>query len=290
MYRRIIPAILAALMVLPLSACVLEFENAGGMVSGVLKEYKETVDMSDNYKSGRPMELKLNMQMAEALIEAEGDKLADVKFSYSSEKLRPEFTVKSDEISIQNRLDGHNFRKPVNRWDIRLTDKLPFEMSLKADASEAELDLSGMLISDIDAEMNASSAKMYFDKPNREPLDKFRLDADASSVNIYGGGNIGFETMDIDVNASKLVIDLTGENERDSEVRLEADASTVKLKLPDNTGIRIVIGKYEISSVNINNGNILSRSEKEYVSRDYEKAEKTLKIYADLNVTTLTIE
>ncbi len=290
MFRKLIPAALIAASVLSLTACVLEFDNAGSMVSGAMKEYKETIEMSDKYRKGQPMELNLDMKMAKAKIGSTEDKLADVKFSYSTEALKPEFIVKEDEISIKNKLEGYSFKKPVNKWDVKLTDKLPMKMELTADASDVEMDMSNMLISSIDAVLNASSAKLYFDEPNKELLNKFRLDSDASSVNIYGAGNLGFETLDINADASKLVVDLTGDNERDGEVRIDANASTVKLKLPDNVGIRIVIDKYEISSVNINNSKILSRSEKEYVSNNYENAEGTLRIYADLNVTTLTIE
>ena len=236
------------------------------------------------------MKLDLDMKLAKAVVSSTDDKLADVEFAYSAEVLRPEFTVKDDEISIKNRLERFSFGKPVNKWDVKLTDKLPFDVRLRADASDIRLDMGGMMVDSMDAKLSASSAKLYFDEPNKETLDKFKLDAAASSVDIYGAGNIDFEVMDIDADASKITVDLTGKNKRDGEVRINADASTVKLKLPENVGIRIVMDKYEISSVRINNSEILSRSDKEYVSKNYEDTERTLKIYADLNVTTLTIE
>ena len=149
---------------------------------------------------------------------------------------------------------------------------------------------SRMQINSIDAELNASSARMYFDEQNRVPMDKFKLNADASSANIFGAGNLGFDVMDIDADASKLAIDLTGDNERGGEVRIDANASSVKLRLPEDADIRIVIDKYEISSVIINNDRILSRSQKEYTSKNYGNAVRSFEIYADLNITSLTIE
>lgn len=290
MFRKVLIAVLGIVMILSLSACVLEFDNAGSMVSGALKKYEETVEISDNHQKDQLMELNLDMKLAKAAIDSTDEKLADVKFSYSSEALKPELEVEADEINIRNKLDGYNFNKPVNRWDVKLTDKLPFEVELKADASDVRMDMSNMRISSVDTVLNASSAKLYFDEANKEEFDKFKLDANASSADIYGAGNIGFEVLDIDTDASKITVDLTGENKRSGEVRIEANASTVKLKLPENIGVRIVIDNNELSSVNINNDMILSRSKKEYVSNNYEDAEKTLKIYADLNVTTLTIE
>ncbi len=290
MFRKILLAVLVALTVLSLTACVLELDNAGGIVSGALKHYEETVDIGDNYNNDQPVELNLDMKMAKAVIDSTGDKLVEAKFSYSSEALKPELEAEADEISIRNRLDIHNLGKPVNKWDVKLTDKLPFEVELKADASEVKMNMSNMRIRDIDTVLNASLARLYFDEKNREKFEKFKLDADASSADIYGGANIGFEVLDIDADASKIMVDLTGEFERDAEVRIEANASAVKLKLPDDVGIRIVIDNNELSSVRISNDRILSRSKKEYVSKNYEEADMTLKIYADLNVTTLTLE
>lgn len=290
MLRKVFLSMLGAVMVLSLTACVMEFDNAGSMLTGALQEYEEAVELNDKYKSGEPMELNLDMQMAKAVIDNTADKLADVKFSYNSKALKPEFIVEDDEISISNKLSGHSLGKPVNIWDVKLTDKIPMEVSLKADASDVKLNMSRMLISSVDADLNASTAKIYFDEPNKESFDKFKLDADASNVDIYGAGNVGFEALDVSANASKIAVDLTGGNERDGEVRIDANASTVKLKLPENVGVRIIIDKYDISSVRINNSDILSRSDNEYVTRNYGETESSLKIYADLNITTLTIE
>ncbi|HYE84276.1 MAG TPA: hypothetical protein VEG39_19195 [Clostridia bacterium] len=290
MYKKGLLMVLAALMLLLPTACVMEFDNAGSMLAGALKEHKETVEMSDKYQKGQPIKLDIDMKLAKAVVDSTENLLAEVEFEYNSEALKPEFRVDEDEISIKNKLEKFNFGKPVNRWDVKVTEELPLDVEVRADASNAKLDMGGMMINSMDAVLNASEAKLYFDEPNKAPFDKFRLDAAASSVDIYGAGNVGFEVLDINADASKITVNLTGENEKDGEIRINADASSVKLKLPENTGIRIMVDKYEISSVRINNSEILSRSEKEYVSRNYEDAGNTLKIYADLNVTTLTIE
>jgi hypothetical protein len=290
MFRKLFVGILVGVMVLSLTACVLEFENAGSMLTGASEEYKEAVDISDKNQSGQPIELNLDMTMAKAAFKSTDDKLAEVRFLYSSESLKPDFTAKEDEINIRNRLDVYSFGKVINDWDVKITDKLPLEVELKADASDIKMDMSHMLISSMDAVLNASSARIYSDEPNKESLKKFSLEADASSVNIYEAGNLGFEIFDIEADASKLLIDLTGENERDGEVKIRSNASTVRLKLPENVDISIVIDNSEISSVNISNNKMLKQSEKEYLSSNYGNAERTLKIYVDMNVSTLTIE
>lgn len=290
MFRKLYLGILVGAMMLSLTACVLEFENAGSMLTGASEEYKEAVDISDKYQSEQPIELNLDMTMAKAEVKSTEDKLAEVRFLYSSESLKPEFTAKEDEINIRNRLNVYSFGKVVNDWDVKVTDKLPLQVELKADASDIKMDMSRMLISNMDAVLNASSARIYSDEPNKESLKRFSLEADASTVNIYGAGNLGFETLDIEADASKLLIDLTGENERDGEVKIKSNASTVRIKLPENVDISIIIDNSEISSVNISNNKILKQSEKKYLSNNYGNAERALKIYVDMNVSTLTIE
>lgn len=290
MLKKVFAIAIFAAMILSLTACVMEFDNAGSMVSGALKEYKEVVELDSEHQKAEAMELNMDMQAAKASVDSTADKLADVRFSYSSEELKPEFRVEADEINIRNKISGYSFGKPVNIWDVKLAEKVPMEVDFKADASEVKLDMGRMLIKSIDAILNASSARIYFDEPNKESLDKFELDMNASSANIYKAGNSGFETMDINADASKLVIDLTGDNKRDGEVRIDANASSVRLKLPQDVGVRLIVDKYDLSSVKINNNDILNRSDKEFVTKNYGDTESAIKIYADLKVTTLTIE
>ncbi len=290
MFRRVLQGLLASLLVVSLTGCVMEFDNAGSIVSGVTEEYKETVQLAGEYQKDEPLKLELDMKMAKADIGSTGDKLADVKFVYSTEALKPQFKADLKGISIRNKIDKVGFSKPVNKWDASITNQLPLEVELNSDASDVKLDMGGMIINKLNSQLNASSAKLYFDEPNKGSVDKLRISANASDVALYNGGNIGFEVLAVDANASKILMELSGENRQESEVRIDADASTLRLKLPEDTGVRIVIDKYELSSVRIDNDRLLSRSEKEYVTRDYNKAEKTIKIYVDMNVTTLNVE
>lgn len=290
MFKRMFQVLLTSLLVVSLTGCVMEFDNAAGVISGVTKEYKETVELSDKYQKDKPLELNLDMKMAKADIGSTGEKLADVKFEYSSEELKPQFRADQDSISIRNKIDKLGFSKPVNKWEASITNQLPLEVDLNSDASDVKMDMGGMIINKLSSQLNASSAKLYFDEPNKGSVDKVRINANASDAAIYNGGNIGFEVLALEANASKILMELTGENRQDSEVRIDADASTVRLKLPEDIGVRIVIDKYELSSVKIDNDRLLSRSEKEYVTKDYNKAGKTIKIYVDMNVTTLNIE
>ncbi|MGE5630035.1 MAG: toast rack family protein [Caulobacteraceae bacterium] len=290
MFRRVLLIVLIAAMTVAFTACAVEIEDLGGMVSGAVKEYNESVDLSDKYKSDEPIEVNLDLIAAKAILGSTDEKLVDARFLYSSEAFKPEFTVKDDEISITGKADKYNTKKLMNQWEVKLTDRIPLKVKLDAEVSDLKLNFSKMAVNDLDVSLDASTANLYFDEPNSEKIEKLELDANASNGSLYNLGNSGFEKLDIKSTASKMNIDLTGKYERNGEARIEANASTLKLKLPEGLGVRIVIDQYELSTVKINNDNILSRSDREFVTKNYEAADKTLVVYVDLNVTTLTIE
>lgn len=290
MFKRMLLAAAIVALTISLTACVVELEELGGMVSGAVKEYTESVELSDSHKSDEPIEVDLDLKAAKAIFSSTSEKLVDARFLYGSKALKPELVIRDDEIIINSAEIRSGLKKSMNQWEVKLTDQIPLEMKLEADIADIRLNLSEMLMRELDMSLDASTAKIYFDKQNKETIKRLKLYANASSVNIYGGGNSNFEKLDMEANASKINADLTGEYKQDSEVVIDASASTVRLRLPQNIGVRIVLDKYELSTVNIKNGNILSRSDKEYVTKNYKEAECKLEIYVDLNVTTLTIE
>lgn len=289
MCKKLILAVLAAAMIFSVTGCVVKIEDLGGMVSGAVKEYKESVEFSDDFKSDEPIKIDLDIKAAKAIFGSTDEKVVDSRFLYSSRESKPEFLAKNNKIRISSgdiRYDSNS----TNHWEVKFTEKLPLEVELKADGSDLKLDLGKTLLKELDMSVNVSSAKLYFDDQNKEIMEKFKVKADASNVSIYSAGNCSFEKLDLEAKASKVSADLTGEYNQDGRVSIEADASTIRLKLPDETGVRIVLDRNKLSTVNVRNDRVLSRSEKEYVTKDYDKAGRKLDIYADLNVTTMTIE
>jgi hypothetical protein len=196
MYRKIFLAILTALLAISLTACVIELENAESMLIGISKEYEESVYLSDRQDIESPIKLKLDMKMAKAVIGSTEDKLADVKFTYRPEALKPEFRVEGDEISIRNSFKGNIPGKTVNKWEVKLTEKFPIEVDLKADASDLKFDMGKIMVDGMNGEFNASSAKLYFDEIDKVQQGSFNIKGNASNIDIYGAGSYGAETLD----------------------------------------------------------------------------------------------
>lgn len=290
MYRNVLIISLCILITVAAGGCVMEFDGAAGMVSGIVKEYKEVVELDSDQLEGESVKADLEMKVAKVTVDRSADKLLDAKFQYNAEVLKPEVEAKRDKLQILNRNARIDRNKPVNRWDVRLSDQVPFEMNMSAEASDVNMILGGMKIQEVDAALKASSMRLDFDRPNQIEMEKLKLDLKAGSADLYAMGNSRFRRLDIDSDASRLFLDLSGQNDLDGEVRIEAKASTVKLKLPEDAGISIIIDRFDISTVRLENSQILSRNEREYVSKNYESAKTKLKIIIDMKMTTLTVE
>ena len=122
MLRKVFMSVLCAVMVLSLTACVMEFDSAGSMLGKALEEYKESVELGDRYKGRESIELNLDMQVAKAVIDSTEDKLADVKFSYNSKSLKPEFVVEDDEIRISNKPKIRRYGQGITQATLIIID------------------------------------------------------------------------------------------------------------------------------------------------------------------------
>lgn len=279
-------ALLAMLAAYALSGCTFDLKNAGSMASGNTKGFSQSVDMQGKYDEIRA---EMDMFSANVSIDDTGSKLVDGNFKYSSEKLKPEFKVNGNSIEIKNERTDQKLIKPVNHWSVKLTDKAPVDFGITAAASQGRFDLSDIAVKNFELEADASSIKLYKDNPNVCELKRLDITTNAGDYELNGLGNMDFSRVDIDSKASRYMVDLSGEYKRDGVVRLKADASTMKLRVPDNVGVRIIVEKTNISTIIVENKDIVKYSSDGYQSRDYDGSDIKLTIYLDLNVTTVNI-
>ncbi len=290
MRRYIMILCLLTAITIAAAGCVIEFDGAAGMISGIIKEHKEVMELDAYTFDGKPVKADLEMKAAKAIVVKSEDKLLDAAFQFNTESLKPEVTMKRDKLQIQNGRLQLGAGKPVNRWNVKLSDQIPLEMNLTAEASDVNMKLGDMSIPEMDAALKASAFRLDFDRPNRMEMERLKLDIKAGSADLYGMGNSRSKRLDIDADASKLYIDLSGQNETDSTLKIGANASAIKLKLPENAGVSIIIDRFDISTVRVENDQLLSRNEKEYISRNYGSAKTHVRIIIDAKMTTVTLE
>lgn len=270
-----------------LHGCVIDLSGNELVAAKELISSFEEAELKEEYEE---VNADLKLDAVSAIISGSGSKLAEGSFRYNYEGLKPKFEAIGNNIRITSANPGVKIKKIINEWDVALTERYPINMNIDADGSKVELDLSDIKLKTLSLDLGGASAKLYSDKPNDISMGEFKVIAAASSLNMTNVGNMNFEKLYLASDASRLSLDLSGQYKSSAVIELEANTSTVKLNLPEDIGIRLMVDKSEISTIKMNSGKLEQISEKEYLSRDFEAAAIKLNIVLKLNVTTLTIE
>lgn len=117
---------------------------------------------------------------------------------------------------------------------------------------------------------------------NSQTPTRLYLDAGASEINL-DLTTVLAEYTEINTGASSLVLEL-GDKVKQSEIKVGAGASSIKLVLPKTLGVRIVTSS-GLSSNELED--FTEIDERTFQSKNFEQAENKVEIYLDLGVSSL---
>lgn len=124
--------------------------------AGETRREQQSIDLA-GAQSGR---LTLTMGAGELSVESGASKLVEAEFIFNSDRLKP--TVEhhtsgtETEIAIsQSGLGSFNFGNVVSRWNLRLNNSVPFDVSAKLGAGEAHMNLGDLALRTLDIGIGA---------------------------------------------------------------------------------------------------------------------------------------
>ncbi len=171
------------------------------------------------------------------------DELLSGAFHYNVDRWAPEITREGDNLTIKQGGDEGKWGIPSgnirNRWELEFSPQVALDMTIRAGASEGELDLTHLQVSNLDVDVGAGKLVLRFDDPNPIAMDQFTLDAGASKIEVLGVGNAGPETMRLQGGVGDISVDLTGGWTRSAEIKVRAGAGAVTLRLPKDIGVEV---------------------------------------------------
>lgn len=171
------------------------------------------------------------------------DELLSGAFHYNVDRWAPEITREGDNLTIKQGGDEGKWGIPSgsvrNRWELEFSPQVALDMTIRAGASEGELDLTHLQVSNLDVDVGAGKLVLRFDDPNPIAMDQFTLDAGASKIEVLGVGNAGPETMRLQGGVGDISVDLTGGWTRSAEIKVRAGAGALTLRLPKDVGVEV---------------------------------------------------
>ncbi len=172
----------------------------------------------------------------------------------------------------RNRYD----RKVENEWDLVLSRRYPMELNLDIGACEAELDLGGVPLRELDIDIGAASGTIDFSEPNPERLRELDIEIGASSLEIFNLGNANFESMTFEGGAVSCEMDFYGDLKGESYVELEVGLGSVDIIVPRNLALRVESDDGLFSSVDFHGLKMIEIDDDIYETRDFDQAENRI--------------
>jgi hypothetical protein len=141
---------------------------AAALVSAGCVHYaREDTSENRSVEQGAAREARVQIEMGagELRIEPGSGKLLDADFHYSAVEWRPE--LKYDISAARGYLTvrqppirGFNTGNQENRWDLRLSDKIPLDLRVQLGAGEGTLRLSGMAVRRLEVNVGAGQLNL----------------------------------------------------------------------------------------------------------------------------------
>ena len=171
----------------------------------------------------------------------------------------------------------HDIDTDENVWDITLSTKYPTSLEFDIGACEAEFDLGGIPLQELDLDIGAASGLIEFSTPNPIRLRDMRIDAGASSLEMVSIGNANFEYFNFDGGVGSFELDFRGEYKGESTINVDIGLGSVDIVLPKDVPVRVETdGDSWLSSVEFHRDNLDEVDDDVYESPGFEDADERI--------------
>jgi hypothetical protein len=163
---------------------------------------------------------------------------------YDEDKVRPltEYSAASGTLRLgmeQRDCEGIRGIKRESRAAVSLSPDVPTALRLEFGAGDADLDLGGLSLSDVDISTGASETRISFGAPNRIAARRVKMAAGAASLNVSGLGNTGAPRFEFEGGMGHTTLDFGGRWTHSASATVEMGVGSVTLRLPRALGVRV---------------------------------------------------
>jgi hypothetical protein len=124
--------------------------------------------------------------------------------------------------------------------NVQLGPDVPVELELQFGAAEANIDLGGIRVRQLDVQTGASRTVLNVAEPNRETCRRAEFQVGAARFHATGLGNLRTEQLGVHGGVGDVLLDFTGEWATDMTAEVNMGLGSLTLRMPHGLGVRIV--------------------------------------------------
>lgn len=173
---------------------------------------------------------------------AEQPFLYQLEARYDSERFTPISQYDAAAGRLRVGMEGRGSTRNVGeqaRMDVSLSREVPMGLKLQFGAGEADLDLGGLSLRNLQVSTGASDTRVSFNQPNRVSAEHVRFEAGAASLRVNGLGNARAARYSFQGGVGETTLDFGGEWTRSATASAELGIGSLTLRFPRSLGVRI---------------------------------------------------
>jgi len=178
-----------------------------------------------------------------------------------------------------------------NIWNLKLPSGVPLQLYINTATYSGDIDLTNLQVENLYLTSGASKTNIVFSQPNFIDLKNINIKTGASTIKMLGLANANFNEMNFTGGAGSYTFDFSGELTKKSKVNINTGAAKIILKIPSNTGTKIIFRNFPASKLDIRG--FIKINDQTYISPEYGKSNAELDIeikggLLDVEVVSLT--
>ena len=224
------------------------------------------------------------------------DKLCRIAIREMNNELTPNVRYEKDGTSGYLAIDM-NENESVGVFDIgdqklemEFTDKIPVSFNLEMGACEGKFDFSNLRVKDLSLSMGASSADILFNAKNKDRINKLKIEAGVSKLNIIGLSNANFDKMEFDGGVGSYMLDFSGNLSQYSKCNISLGLGKLTIRVPKNLNVKIRTEDSFLASIRISEEDFIRKSGGTYYSVNFDESEPFLDLFIETGMGNLKVQ
>lgn len=170
--------------------------------------------------------------------------------------------------------------------DLRLGPQVPLDMALKFGATEANMELGGLRVRNLEVSTGASATTLRFSRPNPESCERAEIDVGAARFEAIGLGNLNARSLEVSGGVGEVVLDFTGAWRTDLHAQVHMGLGSLTLRVPRGLGVSVqkegLLAGFDSQGLT-KRGNV-------YYSEGYNRASRKLAVKLDAAFGAIRVE
>jgi hypothetical protein len=156
---------------------------------------------------------------------------------------------------------------------VAFSPRVDLSLSLALGAVEADVELGGLSVSNLQVESGASRSVVRFSQPNLTRCARASFRAGAAELLVTGLGNSRCSSIAFEGGVGKVTLDFSGAWSSNARVQAQMAMGELTLRLPRKVGVRLAMDRFLSSFAP---SGLVAQGENEFVSPNYKAAARKL--------------